>query len=91
MRERGIGQSVPRSEDDALLRGFGQFVGDLLPRDAALLHVVRSPHAAARIRRIDAKAARAAPGVLAVLTPDVVAPHLVAPIGSKVPHHVNAG
>jgi carbon-monoxide dehydrogenase large subunit len=68
MREFGIGQSLPRSEDLRLLRGRGRYTDDIvLPRQAALF-VLRSPHAAARIRSIDTTAAGAAPGVLAVLT-----------------------
>jgi len=68
MREFGIGQSVPRSEDDRLLRGRGRYTDDIVLPRQAVLYVLRSPHAAARIRAIDVAAARAAPGVLAVLT-----------------------
>jgi carbon-monoxide dehydrogenase large subunit len=68
MREYGIGQSLPRSEDARLLRGVGRYTDDIrLPRQAHL-YVLRSPHAAARIDGIDVAAAAAAPGVLAVLT-----------------------
>jgi carbon-monoxide dehydrogenase large subunit len=63
-----VGQSVRRIEDARLLRGLGRYSDDVeLPRQAHAV-VVRSPHAHARIRAIDARAARAAPGVLAVLT-----------------------
>lgn len=61
-----FGQSVPRLEDERLLRGQGRFIDDLhLPED---LHVafLRSPHAHARISSIDLTAAREAPGVVAV-------------------------
>ena len=64
----GIGAPLRRVEDGRFLRGAGRFVDDLAPADAAWLHVLRSPHAAASIRGIDATAARAMPGVLAVLT-----------------------
>jgi aerobic carbon-monoxide dehydrogenase large subunit len=68
MREFGIGQSLPRSEDLRLLRGRGRYTDDIvLPRQAAL-YVLRSPHAAARIRAIDTNAALAAPGVITILT-----------------------
>jgi len=66
--EFGIGQAVTRFEDPRLLRGEGRFVHDVnLPRQ---LHAVllRSPHAHARVVRIDATAAAAAPGAAAVLT-----------------------
>jgi aerobic carbon-monoxide dehydrogenase large subunit len=68
MREYGIGQSVPRTEDLRLLRGLGRYVDDIKLPQEARLYVIRSAHAAARIRRIDTTAALAAPGVLAVLT-----------------------
>jgi carbon-monoxide dehydrogenase large subunit len=73
MGEFGIGQSVPRFEDPRLLRGQGRFVNDVsLPGQAHMI-VLRSPHAAARIRSIDVAAAAGAPGVLAVLTGDDLA------------------
>jgi carbon-monoxide dehydrogenase large subunit len=68
MGEFGIGQSVKRFEDVRLLKGGGRYQGDVnLPGQAHMV-VVRSPHAHARIRGIDAKAALAAPGVVAVLS-----------------------
>ena len=73
MGEFGIGQSVPRFEDPRLLRGQGRFVDDVNLPGQAYMVVVRSPHAAARIRSIDATAAAAAPGVAAVLTGDDLA------------------
>ena len=63
-----IGQS-PKSRDAIrLLRGQGHYVDDLTRRDLVHLGVVRSAHAHARITRVEAKAARAIPGVLAVWT-----------------------
>src|SRR5439155_15575053 len=63
-----VGQSVRRVEDPHLLQGLGRYSDDVsLPRQAYAT-VVRSPHAHARIRALDVAAARAAPGVLAVLT-----------------------
>ncbi len=63
-----IGRAVPRPNLGRLTQGRGQYVSDVvLPR---MVHVafVRSPHAHARIRAIDAAAAKAAPGVVAVVT-----------------------
>jgi carbon-monoxide dehydrogenase large subunit len=57
-----------RVEDDPLLRGQGRFGDDVRPEGALAACFVRSPHAFARIGRIDAAAAKAAPGVVAVLT-----------------------
>ena len=68
MGEFAIGQSVPRFEDPRLLRGGGQYVDDIVLPRMAFGHVLRSPHAHAKIRKIDTTAAKAAPGVLAVLT-----------------------
>jgi carbon-monoxide dehydrogenase large subunit len=63
-----IGQSVRRLEDPRLIQGLGRYSDDVsLSREARAV-VVRSPHAHARIRSIDASAAREAPGVVAVLT-----------------------
>src|SRR5580704_2725817 len=70
MSVQSIGMPVRREEDFRLLRGKGRYVDDVrLPREARG-YVVRSPHAHARIVALDAVAARAAPGVLAVLTGD---------------------
>ena len=64
----GVGQSLERKEDDALLRGRGRYVADYAP--ANLLHavVLRSPHAHARFRISEIAKARAIPGVALVLT-----------------------
>jgi len=64
----GIGQSVRRGEDDRFLTGQGQYIGDLVLPGQAHAHVLRSPHAHARIERIETSAAAALPGVVAVLT-----------------------
>ncbi len=70
----GIGQPVRRREDLRLLTGNGRYSDDVNLPGQAYAVMVRSPHAHALIRRIDAAAARAMPGVLAVLTgEDVVA------------------
>ncbi len=68
MGEFAIGQPVSRFEDPRLLRGGGRYVDDIVLPNMVFGSVVRSPHAHARIVRIDTKRARQAPGVLAVLT-----------------------
>jgi carbon-monoxide dehydrogenase large subunit len=63
-----IGRSVPRPNLDRLTQGRGQYVSDVvLPR---MVHVafLRSPHAHARIKTIEAGQAKSAPGVVAVVT-----------------------
>ena len=69
----GIGQGVPRWEDPRLLRGGGRYSDDLNCFGQAHGHVLRSPHAHARIISIDTNAAKTAPGVLAVYTGDDIA------------------
>ncbi|HEX2150559.1 MAG TPA: molybdopterin cofactor-binding domain-containing protein, partial [Stellaceae bacterium] len=68
MGEFALGQPVPRFEDPRLLRGGGRYVDDIVLPRMTFGHVLRSPHAHARIRAIDTSRAEAAPGVLAVLT-----------------------
>ena len=68
MGEFGMGQPVPRFEDPRLVRGEGRYVGDIILPGMAFGYVLRSPHAHAKIRSIDTTAAKAAPGVLCVLT-----------------------
>ena len=69
----GVGQSPSRTEDARLLRGEGRYTDDVSKAGAAHGFVVRSQVAHAEIVRLDVDAARAAPGVLAVLTGDDVA------------------
>ena len=61
-----IGQPLHRREDARLLRGQGRYLDDLVIPGALFAKFVRSPHPHARIRSIDAAAARQAPGVVAV-------------------------
>src|ERR1700757_899852 len=64
----GAGQPVKRLEDQRLLTGKGQFIDDKPAEGTLWLHVLRSPHAHARIVSIDATAATDMPGVEAVYT-----------------------
>lgn len=64
----GIGASPRRHEDARFLRGLGRFTDDEAPPGALHAAFLRSPHAAARILSLDARAARAMPGVAAVFT-----------------------
>ncbi|MGB8433240.1 MAG: hypothetical protein WCE38_03125, partial [Burkholderiales bacterium] len=66
MSEEGIGASVRRVEDYALLVGKGRFVADLAIPGALACVIVRSPHPHARLGAIDSSRAAAAPGVAAV-------------------------
>lgn len=63
-----VGQKVLRKEDPRLLAGRGQFVDDLhLPHTAHLIFL-RSPHAHAKIRRLDITRAESLHGVIEILT-----------------------
>jgi carbon-monoxide dehydrogenase large subunit len=68
MHPEGIGAPVRRREDLRFLVGRGQFVADLVLEGELACAFVRSPHAHARIDRIDTRPAAAAPGVVAVYT-----------------------
>ena len=59
---------TPRLEDDPLVRGLGRFAADVAMTGQVHAYFVRSPHAFADIKAIDTTAAKAVPGVLAVLT-----------------------
>ena len=61
-------KSVRRREDVRLLTGGGNYAADGKPMDMLVAVLVRSPHAHARIDRLDVTAARAVPGVVAVFT-----------------------
>jgi carbon-monoxide dehydrogenase large subunit len=62
------GLSIPRLEDARFLTGRGRFVANMAAGNCLHAQVLRSPHAHARITRIDTTAARSMPGVAAVLT-----------------------
>ena len=72
-----IGQSVDRAEDRRFLTGTGKFVDDLARTGMLHAVVLRSGIAHGRIRSLDASAARAMPGVHAVIT--------AAEIGNEIP------
>jgi CO/xanthine dehydrogenase Mo-binding subunit len=63
-----IGERVPRRDGVAKVTGAARFTSDLVVPGMAVARVLRSPYAHARIRSIDASAARALPGVVAVVS-----------------------
>ena len=69
-----IGSRITRLEDEALLRGQGRFIDDIVVPGVLHAAFVRSPHAHAVIRSISKSAAQALPGVHAVLTLDNLVP-----------------
>ncbi len=68
MSATGIGASVRRKEDQRFITGKGHYTDDINRPGQAHAYFVRSPHAHAKIKNIDAGAAAGMPGVLAVLT-----------------------
>jgi carbon-monoxide dehydrogenase large subunit len=68
MSATGIGAAVRRKEDFRFITGKGQYTDDVSRPGETRAVFVRSPHAHARIKSIDARTAKGLPGVLAVLT-----------------------
>jgi aerobic carbon-monoxide dehydrogenase large subunit len=68
MSATGIGAAVRRKEDLRFITGKGNYTDDISRPGETRAVFVRSPHAHAKIKRIDTKAAAGMPGVVAVLT-----------------------
>ena len=68
MSATGIGAAVRRKEDLRFITGKGQYTDDVSRPGQTHIYFIRSPHAHARIKGIDTKAAAAMPGVVAVAT-----------------------
>src|SRR5678815_3399311 len=73
MTNQGFGAAVKRKEDRRFLLGKGNYVDDITLPNQSHAVFVRSMYAHAKIKKIDTKAAKAAPGVLAVFTGDDIA------------------
>src|ERR1700736_2719552 len=71
----GIGESIKRKEDGRFLHGKGNYLDDIVLPDMLHMAILRSPHAHARIKSVDTAAASAVPGVVAVVTGDLMAQH----------------
>jgi carbon-monoxide dehydrogenase large subunit len=73
-----LGKSVPRKEDERFVRGKGSYVDDI--RLPGMLHmsILRSPFAHAKINSIDTSRAQELPGVVAVVTGELLAQHNLA-------------
>lgn len=75
MAKFGVGQSVLRVEDQKFITGKGRYTDDINLDGQAYGVAVRSPEAHANIKAIDIEAAKAAPGVLAVLLASDITAH----------------
>jgi aerobic carbon-monoxide dehydrogenase large subunit len=71
----GIGESVKRKEDARFIRGRGNYVDDVKLPGMLHMELLRSPFAHAAIRSIDTSAAAELPGVVAVVTGELMAEH----------------
>ena len=81
----GIGQSVRRTEDQRLITGTGRYTDDIsLPRQTHA-YFLRSPHAHAKLIRINTEAARAAPGVIGIATGEDLKKAGLGPVPCMVP------
>src|SRR4029077_17822927 len=75
MAVKMMGAEVKRKEDPRLITGASTYTGDLSLPGLHYVAFVRSPHAPARIRRIDGSAVLRQPGVVAVVTGADLKPH----------------
>src|SRR6201990_3284262 len=64
----GVGARVARKEDRRFITGKGRYVDDIKLVGMTHAHFIRSPHAHAKVKKIDSSAALKMPGVIAVLT-----------------------
>jgi carbon-monoxide dehydrogenase large subunit len=74
----GIGESIKRKEDARFLHGKGNYLDDTILPGMLHMAILRSPHAHAKIKSIDTAAASAKPGVIAVVTGELMAQHKLA-------------
>src|SRR5438094_141365 len=73
-----IGESIKRKEDDRFIRGAGNYVDDVVLPGMLHMAILRSPLAHATITSIDTSRASAVPGVIAVVTGELMAQHNLA-------------
>jgi aerobic carbon-monoxide dehydrogenase large subunit len=91
-KEKLVGKRLRRREDPRLITGTATYVDDIQMEGMQYAAIVRSPHAAAKIRSVDAKQAQKAAGVLAVFTGKDTQKVGAVPCGAslpglRVPHH----
>jgi carbon-monoxide dehydrogenase large subunit len=73
MSATGIGAAVRRKEDHRFITGRGQYTDDITRPGETRAIFVRSPHAHAKLKKVDVRAAEKMPGVVAVLTGEQLA------------------
>src|SRR5487761_1497228 len=90
--EKLVGKRIRRREDPRLITGTATYVDDIKMPGMYYAAIVRSPHAAAKIRSVDTATAAAHKGVAAVFTGKDIDPSHTVPCGAslpdlRVPHH----
>src|SRR5438034_6371523 len=73
-----IGDSIRRKEDDRFIQGRGNYVDDIALPGMLHMAILRSPYAHAKINGVETSAAAAVPGVVAVVTGELMAQHNLA-------------
>src|SRR5256712_13062522 len=73
-----VGESIKRKEDDRFIRGKGNYVDDISLPGMLHMAILRSPFAHARIRSLSTNVAQALPGVVAVVTGELLAKYKLA-------------
>src|SRR5438093_1633026 len=73
-----VGESIKRKEDDRFIRGRGNYVDDVTLPGMLHMAILRSPFAHAKVNGVDTSKATAVPGVVAVVTGDLMAQHNLA-------------
>ncbi len=91
-KEKMVGKRLRRREDPRLITGTATYVDDIQMEGMQYAAIIRSPHAAAKIRSIDTKQAEKAPGVMAIFTGKDTQKVGGVPCGAslpglRVPHH----
>ncbi|MGH2658993.1 MAG: aerobic carbon-monoxide dehydrogenase large subunit [Actinomycetota bacterium] len=75
---RGLGHRVKRKEDDRFIQGKGTYVDDFKLPGMLHMAILRSPYAHAKLNGIDGSKAQSLPGVVAVVTGELMAQHNLA-------------
>src|SRR4029077_139622 len=73
-----IGEPIKRKEDARFIRGKGNYLDDIELPGMLQMAILRSPHAHARIKSVDTAAAAGMPGVIAVVTCELMTQHKLA-------------
>src|SRR5205823_8883746 len=73
-----IGESIKRKEDDRFIRGKGNYIDDIVLPGMLHMAILRSPFAHAKINSIDTTRASELPGVVVVVTGEILAQHNLA-------------